>query len=250
MIMSMGVTTNDKTEKKHTSISLDTLRADVAYSGKLKFLESCMNEGTAFINAVSQSPLTPVSHASVLTGLLPTHHGIRHLFKEKMNASINTLASTLQREGYSTGAVVSCPGLNKWYGFDRGFSSYDDEIPLLADGTNPLETVDVRLRGTALKRAPVVVDRSLHWLRNSAKTPYFLFMHFFDTHWPYEPPENFAPPGTNCYESEAFYVEHYLSRFFETAKQEGFLENTLIVIFSDHGEDLGGHIRMTMEGNC
>lgn len=219
-------------------ISLDTVRADIGYSGQFPGIEWHRNHGVSFLNAISAAPLTPVSHATVLTGLLPTNHGVRHLFREKLKQGVPTLARLFRAQGYQTGAVVSCAGLNSWYGFASGFSYYDDEIPRLADGTDPLQTVDVRLRGTALKRAPLVVDRGLAWLKLHLENPFFLFLHFFDAHWPYEAPEKFG--GHNPYEEEVAYSDTYLSRFIQEAEQLGALKNTLIVLFSDHGEDLAG----------
>jgi hypothetical protein len=103
---------------------------------------------------------------------------------------------------------VSCPGLNRWYGFDF----YDDEIPLLPDGRDPLAVGDVKLRGLALKRAPLVVDRSTRWLSGQDDRPFFFFAHFFDAHWPYEPPEDVNPAVANPYEGEVAYSDHYLQR--------------------------------------
>lgn len=220
-------------------ISLDTLRADVAYSGKFPAIERLRKQGVSFLNTVSSAPLTPISHASIFTGLQPYNHGIRHLFKEKMNEGLPTLASILKEQGYQTGAIVSCPGMNKWYGFSTGFDHYDDEIPLLPDGTNALETVDVKLRGRALKRAPLVTERAMTWLKDiDHSQPYLLFMHFFDAHWPYEAPEKFG--GDNVYEEEVAFTDHYLGRFLDEIEKEGWLENTTIICFSDHGEDLDG----------
>jgi arylsulfatase A-like enzyme len=176
----------------------------------------------------------------VLTGLQPYQHGIRHLFKEQLMTGSPTLAQLMSASGRQTGAVVSCPGLNKWYGMNRGFDHYDDEIPRLADGSDPLQTVDVKKRGTALKRAPLVVERGLRWLESKRNEPFFLFLHFFDTHWPYEPPEWFAPPGANPYEREAHFVDHYVGRLFDRLKEWNLLEETVVIVFSDHGEDLGG----------
>lgn len=221
-------------------ISLDTFRADVAYRGDLPNFTTLCQRGTAFHNVVASAPLTPVSHASVFTGLQPFQHGVRHLFQEQLNTPASTIAQLMSTKGYNTGAVVSCPGLHRWYGLNAGFDHYDDEIPLLADGTDPLQTIDVKLRGTALKRAPLVVERSLEWLEQNRHNPFFLFMHFFDTHWPYEAPELFGADSVNAYEQEAYFIDHYLGKFVAQLETWGLLDNTMLVLFGDHGEDLAG----------
>ncbi|MEU3145734.1 MULTISPECIES: sulfatase [unclassified Streptomyces] len=221
-------------------VSLDTVRADVAYSGKMPGVESLRRRGVTFRQAVSSAPFTPASHASVFTGLQPARHGIRHLLREQLAPEATTLAERLKSAGYATGAVVSCPGLNKWYGMDRGFDHYDDEIPRLPDGSDPLTTPDVKKRGLALKRAPLVVERALEWLRHQ-DGPFFLFAHFFDAHWPYEPPEDFCPEAANPYEGEVAYSDHYLQVLLRGMEEMGHAPaDTLIVCFSDHGEDLAG----------
>ena len=231
-------------------ISLDTLRADVAYSGKFPTIEGLRARGTTFQTTVSSSPLTPVSHATVLSGLQPPRHGIRHLLREQL-ADTDTLADGLRAVGYSTGAVVSCPGLNRWYGLDRGFDHYDDEIPPLADGRNALDVIDVELRGTALKRAPLVVDRALEWFGSVVDPPWFLFMHFFDSHWPYQPPDDVGVEVANPYEGEVAYMDHHLGRFLTCAAERGLrFEDTLVVLFSDHGEDLAGWYPDDHAGPC
>lgn len=220
-------------------ICLDTLRADVAYSG-LPAIERLRARGASFTSAIAQAPLTPVSHASVFTGLNPSRHGLRHLLRERLEVDSPTLAELASRAGYQTGAVVACPGMNAWYRFDRGFQRYDDEIPRLADGRNPVDVVDVKLRGTALKRANVVAERSLDWLAAHRDEPFVFFMHFFDTHWPYEPPDWYAPSGANPYEGEAWFADHHLGAVLDQVEAWGLLENTSVVLFSDHGEDLAG----------
>jgi arylsulfatase len=229
-----------KSRRNLILISLDTLRADVAYNQKLRNLTKFASRGTSFLNTVSSCPITPVSHASVFTGLQPYEHGLRHLLQEQLLTTKPTLAELFRASGYSTGAVVSCPGLDSWYGMNRGFQHYDDEIPRLPDGRDPRMVGDVKIRGMALKRAPLVVDRSLKWLEQHRHEDFFLFLHFFDTHWPYEPPEWFAEEGANAYEGEAHYVDHYLGNFLAQVEKWGLLEDSLVVIFSDHGEDLAG----------
>ena len=228
-------------KKNLVLISLDTVRADVGYSGKFPTINTLRRHGATFLNSVSSSPLTPVSHSTVLTGLQPYHHGVRHLFKEQLKAGVKTIAQHMKSHGYITGAIVSCPGMNKWYGFSKGFGVYDDEIPRLVDGSDPLKTVDVKLRGTALKRADVVVERGIKWLEANKDKKFFLFLHFFDAHWPYKAPHKFG--GRNAYESEVAYTDHYLGIFFKYLKRVKLLDSTAIVCFSDHGEDLAGMYR-------
>ncbi len=219
-------------------ISLDTLRADVAYSGKFKTIEKLRSCSATFINTISSSPLTPCSHASVFTGLQPYNHGVRHLFKEKLKKDTTTLAQILKENNYKTKAIISCPGMNKWYGFSKGFDNYDDEIPLLADGSDPLKTIDVKKRGTALKRASVVTERAINWLEKNKDEQFFLFIHYFDAHWPYEAPEIYG--GDNAYENEVAYSDHYLGKVFDYLEKNKLMDSTTIVCFSDHGEDLNG----------
>lgn len=222
-------------------VSLDTLRADVAFSGKFPTLERLRRESTSFQHVVSSAPLTPVSHASILTGLQPPGHGIRHLFAEQLDPNVFLLQEGLADEGYRTGAIVSSPGLNDWYKMSRGFSHYDDAVPPLADGRDPLKVVDVKIRGTALKRAPLVVEASLKWLEESRREPFFLFAHFFDAHWPYEPPEMFSDVVGNAYEGEVAYMDHYLGRLLDGITELGYdLDEMIVVCLSDHGEDLAG----------
>jgi arylsulfatase len=222
-------------------VSYDSVRKDVAYAGPLRGLESLRAQGCTFTTCVSSAPLTPVSHASVMTGLQPCRHGIRHLFKERMMSGVGTLASTLHSVGYSTSAIVSCPGLNRWYGIDHGFEHYDDEIPPLPDGSDPLKTVDVKLRGQALKRAPIVVDRSLQYLSQNHREPCFHFIHFFDAHWPYEPPALIdGRASANPYEDEVRFLDFHFQRWLAEIRRRELLTDALIVLFADHGEDLAG----------
>lgn len=219
-------------------ISLDTVRADVGYSRKFRGINYLMDNGVSFSNCIAPAPITPISHASVFTGLNPINHGVRHLFREKIKKNVPLLAETLKKNGYITNAIVSCPGMNSWYGFSKGFDHYDDEIPRLADGTDPLKTVDVKLRGTALKRADLVVEKAMNWMDKHNDAPFFLFLHFFDAHWPYQAPKVYG--GDNIYEHEVAYSDHYLEKFILHMKDLGLLDSTTIVCFSDHGEDLGG----------
>lgn len=235
-------------------ISLDTLRADVAYSGIFPAIERLRASGTTFAQAISSSPLTPVSHATVLTGRQPPAHGIRHLFRERLRADVPALAEILRAQGYSTGGIVASPGMNSWYGFSRGFDHYDDWIPPLADGRDALHVVDVELRGTAMKRAPMVTERALRWVADAKDDdrPVFLFAHYFDAHWPYEPPEPvLADAVNNPYEGEVAYMDRSLGSLLDGLDGLGLTaDNTVLVLFSDHGEDLNGWYPDDHGGEC
>lgn len=224
-------------------VSMDTLRADVAYSGRFSSIEFLRRTGTTYLDVLSSAPLTPVSHATIFTGLQPPEHGIRHLFRESLVPGVPTLAAILADAGYATGAFVSCPGMNRWYGLNRGFDVYQDAVPRLPDGSDPLQTVDVKERGRATRRAPHVVADALAWADAlSDDRPVFLFVHLFDAHWPYESPEGY--PGYevgNAYEGEVAYADHWVGELF--AHLPAPLrdpERTITSILSDHGEDLAG----------
>lgn len=222
-------------------ISYDCFRADFSYSGKLSSVERLRKEGAAFARAISSAPLTPISHATVFTGLQPSGHGVRHLLKEKIRRDIPILAEILRDHGYLTAGFVACPGLNRWYGFDRGFTIYKDNMPLLPDGSDPMGCVDVEKRGLACRNAAEILAESIRFLRTQAHTPFFLFTHFFDAHWPYRTPDDFDPGLVNHpYEKAALYVDRHVSILLEMLDDMGIFDETLVVAFGDHGEDLNG----------
>ena len=223
-------------------VSYDCVRADVAYQPDLEGVAALTRRGVRFGFALSPAPLTPVSHASVFTGRYPHRHGLRHLFRERMDPTVPLLARSMKRAGYETAAIVSCPGLNSWYGFSRGFDHFDDWVPPLPSGDDALSAKDVKFRGLALKRADMVAQRAAEWLaQRDDADPWFLFIHFFDAHWPYEPPESFGAVA-NPYDGEVRFVDHYFQRVLAVLAERDWLDDTLIVLFGDHGEDLAGAV--------
>lgn len=221
-------------------ISFDSVRADTFYSGKYPAINRLIQGGTSFRNAISSSPLTPVSHATVLTGLQPYQHGIRHLFREKLKPGVITWAEVMRKAGFATAAFVACAGLNHWYSLDRGFDVYDDAIPRLPDGRDPLVVVDVATRGSAYRRCPEITDRAIDWM-TKAPQPFFAFVHWFDAHWPYSPPPPFDCFGDHPYQGEVAFMDSQLERLLHWLDDSRLAEDTLLIVFSDHGEDLGEH---------
>lgn len=207
-------------------ISLDCARSDVAYSGILPNLERLRQHGVTFTHAISSAPLTPVSHATVFTGLQPYHHGLRHLLQAPRRSSQRFLATHLQKFGFQTAAIVSCIALNSWYGMARGFEMYDDGMGAY--------------RGIAMKRAIVSAQRAIIWIKNrSIKQPWFCFLHFFDAHWPYLAEEELSD-ASNGYEAGLKYADKHLGFVLDFLEVNQILNDTLIVVFGDHGEDLEG----------
>ena len=218
----------------------DCARADVLHRGIAPNFERLAKRGVNCRNAISSAPLTPVSHATIMTGLQPWNHGLRGLLKDPMREGLTNLAEVLSADGWDTGAIVACPGLNAWYGFGRGFNAYDDAVPNLPDGSDPFQCKDVKYRGLAMKRADEVADLAIAWLQSREQdTPWFLFAHFFDAHWPYEPPVD-RSEAANSYEGELLYADHHFGRILDEIEGRGELDDTLIIAYGDHGEDLEG----------
>lgn len=221
-------------------VTYDCARADVAYSGCLPTLERLRQNGVTCQHAISSAPFTSASHATVFTGLQPYHHGIRHLFREQLRPDQLTLAYHLRQSGFQTGAVVSCPSLSGWFGFGRGFQSFNDELPRIAKGREVLASGEVQQRNVTMKRAQAVADYGIQWLsRRKADKRWFMFLHFFDAHWPYDPPPS-EVPARNSYEGELQYLDSQLARVVEFLSERQQLDKTLVVVFGDHGEDLEG----------
>lgn len=226
-------------------ISLDTVRADHlgiygARDASTPNLDRLGREGAYFTAASSAVPLTLPSHATLMTGLLPPHHGLRLNGFGQLPASQTTLAETFAEAGFDTAAFVGAFVLDHRFGLDQGFSHYDDAIDRSRDGSSP--------RLESERPAGVVVDRALAWLKGrsaapaSPTRPFFLFVHLYDAHAPYLPPEPWRERfATSPYAGEIAYVDQQVGRLLAELEQSGELDRTLVVALADHGESLGEH---------
>ncbi len=219
-------------------ITVDTLRADYlsCYGSQrvaTPHLDSLAADGALFVNAYCQVPLTPPSHASILTGTYPATHGLRDFTSGAMNTSVPTLASLLREEGYRTAAFVSAFVLDRSWGLDRGFDLYVDDFEAADfEGVNP---------GNVQRRASETVDRLLGWLAQTP-SPYFAWLHLFDPHHDYDPPEPYRSRYANdLYAGEVAYTDSQIGRVLAELRKSGKYESTVIVVTSDHGESLGEH---------
>jgi arylsulfatase A-like enzyme/Flp pilus assembly protein TadD len=220
-------------------ITIDTLRPDHLHCyGYPKIetptLDRIAQSGALFENAVTQTPLTPPSHASIFTGLNPPAHKVRNTGGFVLPPNLPTLASLLQARGWETAAFISSAVLKKRYGFDRGFALYDDQMPRPGSGQEFLEDAE--------RRAGDTVNRAVQWVDSRGDKPFFLWVHLFDPHTPYDPPPPFREQYRDRpYDGEIAYADHELGRLMESVRRKSPAERTLLAVLSDHGESLGEH---------
>ncbi len=221
-------------------ITIDTVRSDHvgAYGAsivKTPEIDSLARDGVVFENAYSQVPLTIASHASILTGTYPFNNGVQDFTGQPLAANFQSVAMAFKRNGYSTAAVVSSFVLDRSWGLARGFDSYFDAFAPDKFSNNNIALVD--------RRAQQSVDQALTWLRQRpAGKPFFLWLHLYDPHSPYDPPGEFAQQYKNdLYSGEIAYVDAQLGRLFAQLKRSGGYKGTAILLLSDHGESLGEH---------
>jgi arylsulfatase A-like enzyme/cytochrome c-type biogenesis protein CcmH/NrfG len=220
-------------------VTIDTLRPDHLHCyGYPKIDTSSVDavaaSGVLFENAVTQTPLTPPSHASIFTGLYPTVHHVRDTGGFTLQLSTTTLATILQQRGWDTAAFVSSAVLKKLFGLSQGFAIYDDQMPKPENSRDVLEDPE--------RRAGDTIDRALRWLDGQSGKPFFLWVHLYDPHMPYQPPSPFNQQyKERPYDGEIAYADREAGRLFEAVRKKSPPDKTIIAVLSDHGESLGEH---------
>jgi choline-sulfatase len=216
-------------------ITIDTLRADRLGSygsarGLTPALDRFAQRATRFTAAITQVPLTLAAHATLLTGLHPARHGVRTNDRFRLSADVPTVADTVRRRGYQTAAFIGGYPLTASSGLGRGFDRYDDEFLHRA---NRVE-----------RSADEVVDSALAWIDRGGAASHkaFVWLHLFDPHSPYTPPESFAAayPGMP-YDGEVAYTDRAIGRFFDELQRRGIFVAATVIVVADHGESLGEH---------
>ncbi|HXU46228.1 MAG TPA: sulfatase-like hydrolase/transferase [Thermoanaerobaculia bacterium] len=215
-------------------ITVDSLRPDalgwVAGKNVTPAFDAYAAEGVRFQAAVSPVPLTLPAHAAILSGLLPRRNGVRD-DGQPLPEEVVTLAQRLGESGYSTAAFVSGAPLESIYGLDRGFAVYDDRLTEGAEGA-------------AERRAFDTTTAALAWIAK-ARSPWFVWVHYYDAHDPYEPPQSFLRPGPRgAYDGEVAYIDAWLARL-RAGLPAAASANLLTVLAADHGESLGEHREKT-----
>ncbi len=248
-------------------ITLDTVRPDrlgvYGYEGiRTPHLDTLAGEGALFLNGIAQAPITPPSHASILSGVWPVRHGLRDWHEDnRMSTDYPLLAELLRRQGYLTGALLASAALSPEYGLNRGFDMYQllDPERDRFDGLwrTLLPSVLLRFRLAHDQRytnAKEQADQALRWLRRYSREPFFLWVHFYDAHDPYNPAGEFLRPEYHpdtrfvdrfrrdyLYDSELLGVDRALGRILLELRKLGLQDNTVVAVISDHGEGLGDH---------
>ncbi|MBA2306173.1 MAG: sulfatase-like hydrolase/transferase [Acidobacteria bacterium] len=220
-----------KTGSNVLLITIDTLRADRVGRGLTPAIDRLAARGRTFANVRATAPLTLPSHVSLMTGAIPPVHGVREN-GQVFNRKIPPLARVLKEEGYRTGAFVGAYVLNRRFGLDDGFDTYDDAVRRDASRAEQLEAE--RLGGE-------VVDAALNWMQPGS-TPFFMWVHLYDPHAPYEPPAEYLKKGGgNGYDGEVAYADAQVGRLLDALEARGLTGSTVVVVTGDHGESLGEH---------
>jgi arylsulfatase A-like enzyme/tetratricopeptide (TPR) repeat protein len=220
-------------------VTLDTLRADrlgcYGFRGiETPNIDAVAAEGVLFEQATATAPMTLPSHASIFTGLIPPHHGVRDNGGFFLEADRTTLATRLKRAGYTTGAFVGAWVLDSRWGLGQGFDHYSDRFDL-----SKYKVVNL---GTVQKKGDEVMGDALAWLETVKQKRFFAWVHLYDPHTPYEPPEPFASRYRGQpYLGEVAYTDHVVGRLVAWLKAAGQWDNTVLVLMADHGESLGEH---------
>ncbi|PIE02280.1 MAG: hypothetical protein CSA81_07885 [Acidobacteria bacterium] len=234
------VTCSDSSNQKKDIIliTVDTTRADAigCYGNKrvhTPVLDSLAATGNRFGNCISQASITLPSHTSILTGKIPPNHGVHNNSTYRLSEDVPLISEYFKKAGYQTGAFIGSIMLLKDYGLNRGFDIYDDDIIHYKENKNK--------KAIITRRAGETINRTWQWLKKQMG-PTFTWIHFYDPHWPYEPPEPFKEAyADNPYFGEIAYVDLQIGKLIKQLKDQGRWENTLLVVTADHGESFGEH---------
>jgi arylsulfatase A-like enzyme len=217
-------------------ISIDTLRADAlgCYSGEIAEtpnIDKLAAGGVLFTGCKTPTPLTLPSHTTMLTGTFPLYHGV-HVNDVTVPAELVFLPEVLRDNGYRTAGIIGGFPLDDVFGFDQGFDYYDDEF-IVGSGSS--------LTGFE-KPANQVIARAEAWVEENRDGEFFLFLHCYDPHLLYSPPERFRKEYRDePYYGEVAFVDSVLGKLIPMLERNGLADRTLIILTADHGESLEEH---------
>ncbi len=226
-------------------VTMDTTRADhlpcYGYPGvRTPTLDALAARGVLFEQCAAASPLTLPSHATIMTGMYPTYHGVRINGNTAVSEAQTTLAEVFSSHGYDTAAFIAAFVLDGRWGLNQGFKHYDDSFDL-----KKYKQLDL---GGVQKPGNEILDEALAWLETEKDKSFFAWVHLYDPHSPYEPPEPFrseyggprrGPAG--LYDGEIAFMDSQIGRLTEWLAARGLDRKTVVLLIGDHGEGLGSH---------
>jgi choline-sulfatase len=223
-------------------ITLDTTRADRmgflgSQRGLTPNLDALAKQSVVFTRAYAQVPLTTPSHAVLLTGTYPQFNHLDDL-AEPLRTELPYLPDLLHLHGYHTaafvGSIVLDPESGAAPGFDRGFDFYDANFHNSQPGEDRYQSLE--------RRAEDVANHATGWLSHHQQTPFFIWLHFYDPHEPYDPPEPFKSHfASEPYDGEIAYTDSVVGSVLDVLQRHGLFQNTVIAVAADHGEAFGEH---------
>ncbi len=234
--LSLSTCSSKKSPPNIILLTLDTTRADHLgcyghASAATPHLDRLAREGVRFADARTPIPITLPSHTSLLTGTYPITNGVHQHTDPFTRSDIPTLAEILKQHGYQTAAFVSAKVLEASFGLNRGFDVYDDETIDHPDGSAGHE-----------QRAEAAVAKARRWMESKPAGPYFVWLHFFDPHLSYSPPEPYNSRFQKApYDGEIAYMDAQIGAFLEEVVPKKELQNAIVIAVGDHGESLGEH---------
>lgn len=220
-------------------VTIDTLRADhlgcYGYQQiRTPNIDALAAEGSRFERAYTVVPVTLPSHSVIFTGTYPMRSGMHDFSGNHLSEQQPTLASVLRKSGYATGAVIGAAVLDSRFGLNQGFDFYYDHFDFSRLEEANLDEME--------RPGNVVADLALEWLGKNSRKKFFLWMHLYDPHFPYRPPEPYKHEyATQPYDGEIAFADEQFGRLVRFLKEKGLYQNTVIVLSGDHGESLGEH---------
>jgi arylsulfatase A-like enzyme/Tfp pilus assembly protein PilF len=220
-------------------VTLDTTRADrIGAYGRPNAgtpnLDALAQGGVLFDHASTAAPITLPAHSSIFTGRFPPQHGVRDNGGYFLSDNEQTLAETLKAHGYATGGFIAAYVLDSKWGIAQGFDTYFDDFDL--------SKYKVFSMGAIQRPGNEVVDKALPWIDQHRGGPFFAWIHLYDAHAPYDPPEPFHGryPG-DPYQGEISFADSQVGRVVDFLRERDLFDRTVIAVIGDHGESLHDH---------
>jgi len=220
-------------------VTIDTLRVDrlgcYGYAAaQTPTIDALARTGVRFTQAYTPVPITLPAHSALFTGSFPMATGMHDFSGNKLPGSSVTLAKVLREQGYTTAGFIGAAVLDSRFGLNQGFETYFDYFDYSRLDETSLDLIE--------RRGDVVVDEALSWLKRPPRRPFFLWLHLYDPHFPYTPPEPYASRfRTHPYDGEIAFADAQLGRLIAALKDQRIYDPSLIVLAGDHGEGLGEH---------